>query len=233
MCGIVGAIANKNVVPDLLEGLRRLEYRGYDSAGVAVVTADNSIQRVRSEGKVANVSARADSELNGVLGIAHTRWATHGVPSEQNAHPHICRNRVAIVHNGIIENFETLKHSQLQDGYAFTSDTDSEVIVHELHKYLDQGANLLDAVRQATRQLEGAYALGVVEAGNTSELIAARQGCPLIVGLSEGENLIASDVSAVLQVTNRYIILEEGDIARVTIDKVEVYDSNGALVGSA
>lgn len=230
MCGIVGAIADRNIVPDLLEGLKRLEYRGYDSAGVAIVADDKQLKRVRREGKVANLAEKAGSELKGTIGIAHTRWATHGIPSEQNAHPHICRNRVAIVHNGIIENYEKLKHEQLEEGYLFTSDTDTEVIAHELHKYLEQGLSLLDGVKQATRQLEGAYALGVVEAGNTDELIAARQGSPLIIGLGEGENFIASDVAAVLPVTNKYMILEEGDIARITKDSIRIYDKDDNTV---
>ncbi|MBE9515755.1 MAG: glutamine--fructose-6-phosphate transaminase (isomerizing) [Proteobacteria bacterium] len=230
MCGIVGAIANRNVVPILLEGMQRLEYRGYDSAGIAILDKSDQLKRVRREGKVANMAQQATDELDGNIGIAHTRWATHGVPSEQNAHPHICRNKVAIVHNGIIENYEALKQSQLAEGYPFTSDTDTEVIAHALYKQLEAGKGLLDAVKQATKQLEGAYALGVISVDNQDELIAARQGSPLIIGLGEGENFIASDVAAVLPVTNRYIILEEGDVARITRDEIVIYDLNDKQV---
>ncbi|MDH5631438.1 MAG: glutamine--fructose-6-phosphate transaminase (isomerizing) [Gammaproteobacteria bacterium] len=229
MCGIVGAIARRNVVPVLIDGLRRLEYRGYDSAGVAVVADNKRLQRVRREGKVANLGKDAD-QLVGNLGIAHTRWATHGVPSERNAHPHICRDTVAIVHNGIIENYEHLKQLQLQDGYPFTSETDTEVIAHALHKRLESGSTLLDAVRQAVTELEGAYALGVIQSGNSEELVAARQGSPLIIGLGEHENFIASDVAAVLPVTRRYIIMEEGDIAHITCEQVTIYDKSGMQV---
>ena len=230
MCGIVGAIANRNVVADLLEGLQRLEYRGYDSAGVAILDDANQLKRVRREGKVANLAQQANAELHGNIGIAHTRWATHGEPSEQNAHPHICRGKVAIVHNGIIENYEVLKQTQLSEGYPFTSDTDTEVIAHALHKQLESGVSLLDAVKLATKQLEGAYALGVISVDSKDELIAARQGSPLIIGVAKGENFIASDVAAVLPVTNRYIILEEGDIARITRDDITIYDGENNTV---
>ncbi len=234
MCGIVGGIAERNVVPILLEGLRRLEYRGYDSSGIAVFNDnDQNLHRVRTIGKIKNLEARIEQEsqtLSGKTGIAHTRWATHGSPSEQNAHPHICNNKVAIVHNGIIENYQQIKTSQQQDGYRFTSETDTEVIAHAIHQQLESTDDLLKAVTQAASQLEGAYALGIISISSPETLIAARKGSPLVIGVGIGEHFIASDVSALLPVTQNFIFLEDGDIAKITRETVEIYDAHGDLV---
>lgn len=230
MCGIVGAIANRDVSPVLLEGLRRLEYRGYDSAGMAVLT-NGSIDRVRRLGKVSELSAALDqSALIGELGIAHTRWATHGVPAENNAHPHICNDRVAIVHNGIIENFEELKAKQTEQGFSFTSDTDTEVIAHQIVFYLDQGSSLYEAVLNTLRDIKGAYALGVIDKNDPEKLIAARHGSPLVIGIGKKENFIASDVQALLKETQDFIFLENGDIAEITRNEVRIYDETGTIV---
>ena len=228
MCGIVGGIAQRDVTPILLEGLRRLEYRGYDSAGVAVLNSESAIQRLRRLGKVKSLSDAVEHEkLSGIMGIAHTRWATHGAPSEQNAHPHQCNQRVALVHNGIIENHEILRHSQSQAGHNFSSETDTEVIVHAVHDRLEDGDDLLAAVQNTVTQLHGAYALGVISVDEPERMIAARHGSPLVIGLGFGENFIASDVAALLPVTQRFIILEEGDIAELTRDSVKVFDVDG------
>jgi glucosamine--fructose-6-phosphate aminotransferase (isomerizing) len=218
------------VVPILLEGLKRLEYRGYDSAGLATVT-DGRIDRVRIAGKVHLLEEAArNHHSHGKLGIAHTRWATHGVPSENNAHPHICRNRVALVHNGIIENHEQLRALQQQEGFNFSSETDTEVIVHQVHHYLEQGLNLLQAVQQTVGDLEGAYALGVVQTDEPDRLIATRRGSPLVIGVGIGEHFIASDVAALLPVTRRFIFLEEGDVAVLRRDALQIYDAAGVPV---
>lgn len=231
MCGIVGAIAERDVLPILLEGLRRLEYRGYDSAGVALVDSSDCIARVRSQGKVKNLQERLDEHsVNGQLGIAHTRWATHGVPSDKNAHPHVCRKSVAVVHNGIIENHQTLRAQQIEQGHHFTSQTDTEVIVHAVHDQMEQGKDLLEAVRETTKLLEGAFALGVISNTDKNRLIVARRGSPLVIGLGLGENFIASDVAALLPVTQNFIFLEEGDLAEITRDGVKVYDVDGNQV---
>lgn len=231
MCGIVGAIAQRPVAAILLEGLRRLEYRGYDSAGIAVLAAPEMLNRARTLGKVARLSeAVAAQPLPGTLGIAHTRWATHGAPATHNAHPHICRDRCAIVHNGIIENHETLRREQTTAGHRFTSDTDTEVVVHALYDALTAGANLIDAVRQVTASLHGAYALGVMDTHDPDHLVAARQGSPLVIGVGFGEHFIASDVFALLPVTNRFIFLEEGDIAELTREQVRIWNRDGVLV---
>lgn len=234
MCGIVGGIAERNVVPILLEGLRRLEYRGYDSSGIAVFNeAEQNLQRVRAIGKIKNLETRIQQQaqaLNGKIGIAHTRWATHGSPTEQNAHPHICNNKVAIVHNGIIENYQQIKTSQQQDGYRFTSETDTEVIAHAIHQQLENTDDLLKAVSQACSHLDGAYALGVISISSPDILVAARKGSPLVIGVGIGEHFIASDVSALLPVTQRFIFLEDGDIAKITRETVEIYNTNGTLV---
>ena len=230
MCGIVGAVAERNVVPILLEGLRRLEYRGYDSAGVAVLK-DGKIDRQRELGKVKGLVDKLESNpLHGAIGIAHTRWATHGVPSESNAHPHICRNEVVIVHNGIIENHEVLRKQQLEQGHSFTSQTDTEVIVHAIHDQLNQHASLLAAVQSTIPALEGAYALGVVSVDYPDTLIACRQGSPLVIGVGFGEYFIASDVAALLPVTHRFIFLEDGDIAEITKDKLTIFNQAGEIV---
>ncbi|MCK4705399.1 MAG: glutamine--fructose-6-phosphate aminotransferase, partial [Gammaproteobacteria bacterium] len=214
MCGIVGAVAERNVTPILLEGLRRLEYRGYDSAGIAVIDQENCIDRVRRAGKVQTLADALEiTPLQGLVGVAHTRWATHGEPTEKNAHPHICNESVAIVHNGIIENHSVLREQQKAAGYIFTSDTDTEVAVHQVDYYLKQGEDLLSAVKKATTDFEGAYALGVISVDEPGRLIATRSGSPLVIGLGLGEHFIASDASALLPVTRRFIYLEEGDIA--------------------
>jgi glucosamine--fructose-6-phosphate aminotransferase (isomerizing) len=228
MCGIVGAIAQRDVAQLLLEGLRRLEYRGYDSAGIAVLGPHAQLERVRSVGKVEDLArALAASPLSGLLGIAHTRWATHGEPSEANAHPHICRNRVAIVHNGIIENHDELRERQSALDYPFTSQTDSEVIVHQIYHYLETGEDLLQATRHACGDLKGAYALGVVSVSEPDRLIATRQGIPLVVGVGIGEYFIASDIAALLPVTQRFIYLHDGDIVDLRRDGMRIYDADG------
>jgi len=231
MCGIVGAIAQRDVAPILLEGLRRLEYRGYDSAGLAVIGAEGSFARHRRVGKVAELAQALEAQpLPGHIGVAHTRWATHGVPSEKNAHPHICNGRVAVVHNGIIENHAELREKQLAQGYRFTSDTDTEVIAHQVAHYLDQGQDLLAAVAHATADLRGAYALGVISLDEPERLVAARQGSPLVVGLGIGEHFIASDVQALLPVTQRFIYLENGDLVDLRRDTLTVHDRDLAAV---
>jgi len=231
MCGIVGAVAERNVTPILLEGLRRLEYRGYDSAGIAVINDSNCIDRVRRVGKVANLSnSLKDHPLTGFLGIAHTRWATHGEPSEPNAHPHICNNSVAVVHNGIIENHGELREQQKSNGYSFTSETDTEVVVHQVEMYKKAGDDLLQAVKKATDDFEGAYALGVISIDEPGRLITTRSGSPLVIGVGFGEYFIASDVAALLPVTQRFIFLEEGDIADITKNSLVIYDKNDQQV---
>ncbi|RDH84988.1 MAG: glutamine--fructose-6-phosphate transaminase (isomerizing) [endosymbiont of Galathealinum brachiosum] len=227
MCGIVGAVAERNVTPILLEGLRRLEYRGYDSAGIAVINDESCLDRVRRVGKVENLSdSLKDHPLKGFLGIAHTRWATHGEPSEPNAHPHICNNSVAVVHNGIIENHGALRELQKANGYSFTSETDTEVVVHQVELYKKAGDDLLQAVKKAANDFEGAYALGVVSIDEPGRLITTRSGSPLVIGVGFGEYFIASDVAALLPVTQRFIFLEEGDIADITKDSLVIYDKN-------
>jgi len=234
MCGIVGAIAQREVAPILLEGLRRLEYRGYDSAGMAVLNSEQRLERLRTTGKVAELARAYDKRpIHGVAGIAHTRWATHGKPSESNAHPHICRNKVAVVHNGIIENHLALREQQKKLDFPFTSETDTEVIVHQVYYHLDQGDNLLEAVQHACQHLEGAYALGVVSTSEPDRLIAARRGSPLVIGIGIGEYFIASDVAALLPVTQRFIFLEDGDIADMTSQGLVIYNGDGQIVERA
>ena len=231
MCGIVGAIAQRPVAAILLEGLRRLEYRGYDSAGIAVLAAPGRLERIRTLGKVARLGEEMQSHpLPGLLGIAHTRWATHGEPAVHNAHPHICRDRCAVVHNGIVENHEILRREQRAAGHRFTSETDTEVVVHAVYDELAAGFSLVESVRRATARLRGAYALGVMDAEDPTHLVAARQGSPLVIGVGFGEHFIASDVFALLPVTNRFIFLEEGDVAELTLDAVRIWDRDGNLV---
>lgn len=232
MCGIVGGIACVDVVPVLLDGLRRLEYRGYDSAGIAILEKYNRLKRVRALGKI-NALAEKISQLegfSGYVGIAHTRWATHGSPEERNAHPHICNQRIAVVHNGIIENYQQLKAEQLKQGYVFTSDTDTEVIAHAIEAQLRKMDDLLVAVRQAVAQFEGAYALGVISPVQPDCIVAARKGSPLVIGLAENGHYLASDVAALLPVAQRFIFLEEGDIALLTEETVQIWDEAGAAV---
>jgi glucosamine--fructose-6-phosphate aminotransferase (isomerizing) len=225
MCGIVGAIAGRNVVPILLEGLRRLEYRGYDSAGIAVL--NGALRRLRSTGRVAELARlAAEQGLDGNQGIAHTRWATHGVPSEKNAHPHVSGG-VSVVHNGIIENHDEMRERLRAQGYEFVSDTDTEVIAHLIHSKLVGGGNLLDAVRRSVAELCGAYAIAVINEADQERLVVARMGAPLLLGLGEGENFAASDTSALVQVTQRIVYLEEGDCAEITREGVRVIDVQG------
>lgn len=236
MCGIVGGIAERSVTPILLEGLRRLEYRGYDSSGIALLDDENVIQRVRALGKIKQLENKIKQErasFSGNIGIAHTRWATHGIPSENNAHPHICNNKVAVVHNGIIENYQVLKQAQITAGYRFTSETDTEVVGHAIHQQLETTDDLLLAVTRALREFEGAYALGVIAINDPDTLIAARKGSPLVIGVGIGEHFIASDVSALLPVTQNFIFLEEGDVAKLTRQSIEIYDVNGNRVERA
>ncbi|MDQ9011446.1 glutamine--fructose-6-phosphate transaminase (isomerizing) [Acinetobacter gerneri] len=222
MCGIVGGVAERSITNILIEGLKRLEYRGYDSAGLALVD-HGQILRERRVGKVANLEqAVEESAIVGSLGIAHTRWATHGKPTENNAHPHIS-GRVAVVHNGIIENYQELKDDLEALGYNFTSQTDTEVVAHLVHEALKSTPDLLKAVEQVVPQLKGAYALGIVDTQYPDELIAVREGSPLVIGVGIGENFISSDQLALLPVTNRFIYLEEGDIARLTRETIEVF----------
>lgn len=231
MCGIVGAVAERNVTPILLEGLRRLEYRGYDSAGIAVLDNDDCISRVRRVGKVKELSDALDkTDVRGMLGIAHTRWATHGEPSEKNAHPHVCNHSVVLVHNGIIENHSKLRAQQNQDGFSFTSETDTEVAAHQVEYYLKQQGNLLDAVRLAVADFEGAYALGVISNSDNNRLVATRKGSPLVIGVGIGEYFIASDAAALLPVTRRFIYLEEGDIADIRSHSLVIYNDKGEVV---
>ena len=228
MCGIVGAIADRNVVPILMEGLRRLEYRGYDSAGIAVLNGTAKLKRLRTVGKVKVLQDAIEADpTHGKVGIAHTRWATHGVPSERNAHPHISLGGLAIVHNGIIENHEELRDELKLAGYTFTSETDTEVIAHRVHFHLASQKDLFKAVRATVAELEGAYALAVVSESEPERIILAREGCPVVVGLGVDENFVASDVSALLPVTRRFMFLEEGDVADIRRTSIKVLDKNG------
>ena len=232
MCGIVGAIANRNIVPILTEGLKRLEYRGYDSAGIAVV--NDGIRRVRRIGRVAEMEAGIVEEgLNGILGIGHTRWATHGGVTEPNAHPHISSEEIAVVHNGIIENHEEQRERLTRAGYHFESQTDTEVIAHLVHHYYKETRNLFEATQRAVRDLHGAYAIGVMSVMTPDVICCARMGCPLLIGVGvEGarENFIASDMSAIIPETRRVMYLEEGDVAELTRDKITVVDRAGKPV---
>jgi len=229
MCGIVGAIANRDVVPVLIEGLKRLEYRGYDSSGIAVLDqrqAQPDVRRVRRTGRVAEMEKAALSEgFDALLGIGHTRWATHGGVTEANAHPHISHG-VALVHNGIIENHEEQREKLRALGYVFESQTDTEVIAHLMHHHLKDGDTLLSALQRTVKELTGAYALAVMSRAEPDHFVCARMGCPLLVGLGEGENFVASDVSAILSATRTVIFLEEGDTADIRRDGVQVYDEN-------
>ena len=230
MCGIVGAVAQRDVAEILVEGLRRLEYRGYDSAGVAVFSASQPLQRVRRLGKVAELAkALEEQSVHGGTGIAHTRWATHGEPSERNAHPHVSEH-IVVVHNGIIENHEELR-SQLQGmGYEFSSDTDTEVIAHLVHHELKSAPSLLAAMQVTVKQLRGAYGTVVMDSRDDSRVVVARSGSPLVIGRGIGENFIASDQMALLPVTRRFIFLEEGDVAEVTRRDVHIFDTQGNAV---
>ena len=234
MCGIVGVVAERNAVPILMEGLRRLEYRGYDSAGLAVLTSGGRLARVRAVGKVSALEAAlAADPIDGHVGIAHTRWATHGVPTTRNAHPHVSRDGIAIVHNGIIENHEALRDGLIDLGYSFDSETDTEVIAHRIHHHLAGSADLYAAVRKTVAELQGAYALAVVSEGDPDCVVLARAGCPVVIGLGIDENFVASDVAALLPVTRRFMFLEEGDVAEVRRKSIKIVDARGATAARA
>ncbi len=229
MCGIVGAVANRNVVSTLIEGLSRLEYRGYDSAGIAVLNS-SGIERVRAVGRVSAMTEKArELDLTGKVGIGHTRWATHGGVTESNAHPHVSKGELAVVHNGIIENHDEQRERLKTLGYEFVSQTDTEVIAHLIHYYHAQGLTLLAATQEAVSELTGAFAISVISIKEPEHMITARQGCPLLIGLAEGENFIASDVSAVLSVTRKVVYLEDGDVADIRGDDVTIYDRDGGI----
>ncbi len=231
MCGIIGAVSERDISKVLLEGLRRLEYRGYDSAGMAVIDAHSRLKRIRIQGKVQNLAdAMQETAIAGTTGIAHTRWATHGKPSEQNAHPHLSHGEIALVHNGIIENYEELRHRLLADGYQFTSETDTEVAAHLIHYHYVKKENLLLAVQTAAAEMEGAFALGVLHQHKPLELVAIRKGSPLVVGLGIGENFIASDSLALRSFAQSVIYLQEGDSAILTAQELHIYNASGALV---
>ncbi len=227
MCGIVGAVAERDVVPILMEGLRRLEYRGYDSAGIAILDG-KAVNRIRRLGKVQELQQALDEEpIRGVTGISHTRWATHGAPSVSNAHPHMSGSSVAIVHNGIIENYEELREDLKELGFKFESETDTEVVAHRIQHHLNDGNDFPTAVRSTVAELEGAFALAVMNLDDPHTLMLARAGCPVVIGLGIGENFVGSDVAALLPVTRKFLFLEEGDIAIVRRDEVTVYDRDG------
>jgi len=231
MCGIVAALAERNVTGILLEGLKRLEYRGYDSAGLAVISEQGELQRRRAQGKVAEVENCLNVQpMKGCLGVAHTRWATHGVPSEKNAHPHISSDELAVVHNGIIENYLVLKQQLVAAGYSFSSETDTEVVAHLIHQFYQSTQDLTQAVSQAIQQLEGAFALAVIHQNQPDQLICARKGSPLVIGVGMGEHFCASDPLALLQVTDRFIYLEEGDLACLTLDEHQIINAQGEVV---
>lgn len=231
MCGIVGAIAERNITAILVEGLKRLEYRGYDSAGLALLDAQGELQRLRRIGKVSELEAGLLADpLAGRLGIAHTRWATHGAPTEANAHPHFSRGDVAVVHNGIIENHEALRAQLKAQGYVFTSQTDTEVIVHLLHLKLQDSGDLTTALKAAVKELHGAYGLAAVWRQQPDRLVATRSGSPLVIGLGLGENYLASDQLALRQVTDRFVYLEEGDVAEIRLTQVSLWDVDGQPV---
>ncbi len=225
MCGIVGAVAERDVTPILIEGLKRLEYRGYDSAGIAIIDADHHMHRVRVMGKVANlVDALQKEPLSGKCGIAHTRWATHGKPSQSNAHPHQSGNKLVLVHNGIIENHDVLRQNLRAVGYVFETETDTEVVAHLLHQHMTKGISLLDAVKAAAPLLEGSYAIAVMAADEPDHIIAVRNGTPLVLGIGIGEHFLASDSLALLPVTRRFVFLEDGDIVDVSRTTYQIYD---------
>jgi glucosamine--fructose-6-phosphate aminotransferase (isomerizing) len=232
MCGIVGGVAERNILPILLEGLRRLEYRGYDSAGIALIQNDQ-IRRVRATGKIKKLQHKIETledNFAGSTGIAHTRWATHGAPSEHNAHPHLSHNQICLVHNGIIENYQALKNELITCGYNFESQTDTEVIAHLIHFNLQTATDFLNAVQKTLTQLEGAYALAAIHINEPETLVIARKGSPLVIGVGFQEYFIASDTSALLPVTQNFIFLEDGDTARLTRFDLKIFAADGSPI---
>jgi glutamine---fructose-6-phosphate transaminase (isomerizing) len=233
MCGIVGGVTNSNITPLLIEGLNRLEYRGYDSSGLIVLSENNTFNRARSVGKVNNLEKKLlgrRNKIKGNIGIAHTRWATHGEPSSLNAHPHISKNSVSVVHNGIIENYVALKNDQKKFGYEFKSETDTEVIAHAIDHALKSSETLIEAVQKVVKSFEGSYGLGIMSSKFPNQIIATRKGSPLVIGIGSNGNYIASDQMALLSETKKFIFLEEGDIAEIKLDKVTIYDLKGNIV---
>ncbi|MDB9933960.1 glutamine--fructose-6-phosphate transaminase (isomerizing) [Candidatus Thioglobus sp.] len=233
MCGIIGGITSKNIIPLLMNGLKRLEYRGYDSSGFVILTQDNKLVRVRAAGKVSNLENNLKLKklsLKGNIGLAHTRWATHGKPAVNNAHPHISKNSISVVHNGIIENYIDLKDLQMKQGYEFTSETDTEVIAHAIESAIKPSDSLLKATQKAIKTLNGSYGIGVLSSKYPDQIIAARKGSPLVIGIGDNGNYVASDQMALLSVTDKFIFLEEGDIAEIKLDKITIYDLNDNLV---
>src|SRR5271169_6139339 len=234
MCGIVGVVAERNAVPILMEGLRRLEYRGYDSAGLAGLTAGGQLARLRAVGKVnALAQALEAAPIAGHVGIAHTRWATHGIPTTENAHPHVSLGGIAIVHNGIIENHEALRAGLTDLGYNFSSETDTEVIAHRIHHHLATSTGLYAAVRKTVAELHGAYALAAISQTDPECIVLARSGCPVVIGLGIDENFVASDVAALLPVTRRFMFLEEGDVAEIRRKSITIIDAAGKSASRA
>jgi glucosamine--fructose-6-phosphate aminotransferase (isomerizing) len=230
MCGIIGGVTSKNITPLLMDGLNRLEYRGYDSSGIVILSKNNELVRNRAVGKVVNLEKKIrlkNNKIEGTIGLAHTRWATHGEPSDKNAHPHISNNAITIVHNGIIENYTDLKNIQLKQGYKFTSETDSEVIAHAIDFFLQSSKSFLEATQKVLKKLEGSYGLGIISPKYPDTLIAARKGSPLLIGIGENGHYIASDQMALLPVTKKFIFLEEGDVAELKLETVVIYDKNG------
>jgi glutamine---fructose-6-phosphate transaminase (isomerizing) len=233
MCGIVGGVTNSNIVPLLLEGLNRLEYRGYDSSGLIVLSEKNTFNRARSVGKVKNLEKNLHERIDkikGNIGIAHTRWATHGEPSSINAHPHISKNSVSVVHNGIIENYIALKKGQEELGYEFKSETDTEVIAHAIDFAMKSSKTLVESVQKAVKLFEGSYGLGIISSKFPDQIIATRKGSPLVIGVGSNGNYIASDQIALLSETKKFIFLEEGDVAQIKLDKIIIFDLDGKLV---
>lgn len=227
MCGIVGAIANRNISVTLLECLRRLEYRGYDSAGIVVFNPNTGLQRLRAAGKIDILGHELESTpLVGSIGIAHTRWATHGEPTENNAHPHISRGTIALVHNGIIENFQEIREKLKMKGYQFHTETDTEVIAHSIHSFCSEGADFLTAVHKTVKELKGAFALAIMHRDYPEKIIAVRSGSPLVIGFGDNENFLASDSLALLPITNKFVYLEEGDIAEIERANVNIYNAD-------
>ncbi len=233
MCGIVGGVTNRDITPLLLDGLKRLEYRGYDSSGLIVLSNNNSFNRARSVGKVKNLKKNLKTRKNkikGNIGIAHTRWATHGEPTNYNAHPHISNQVISVVHNGIIENYLELKNTQIKQGYKFTSDTDTEVIAHAIDSAMQSSKTLLHSVQKAIKKFDGSYGLGIISPNYPNTIIATRKGSPLIIGIGKYGNYIASDQLALLSVTKKFIFLEDGDVAELKLEKITIYDKDGYQV---